>query len=76
MGAEEANPFMAALLEHGVRTFVYTKLVMTGFGLVFLVMHASFWIGGTIRVSHILYAVLGGYVTLFVYQLEMLSRVS
>lgn len=76
MGAEEINPFMAALLDQGVRTFVYTKLVMTGFGLVFLVMHAAFWIGDTIRVSHILYALLGGYLTLFVYQLDMLARVS
>ncbi len=76
MGAEEANPFMAALLEYSVPTFVYTKLVMTGIGLIFLVMHAAFWIAGTIRVSHILYALLGGYLTLFVYQLDMLARVS
>lgn len=74
-GAEEVNPFMAALLDHGVRTFVYTKLTITGFGLVFLVVHAAFWIAGPVRVSHILYAVLGSYVMLFVYQLEMLSRV-
>jgi len=74
-GAEEINPFMAALLAHGVRTFVYAKLTMTGFGLVFLVVHAAFWIAGAVRVSHILYAVLGAYVSLFVYQLEMLARV-
>lgn len=73
-GAEELNPLMATLLEHGIRTFVYAKLAITGFGLVFLVVHAAFWIGGAVRVSHILYAVLGGYVTLFVYQLEMLIR--
>ena len=64
-----------ALLEHGVGTFVYTKLAITGFGLVFLVVHAAFWIADTIRVSHILYALLGGYVTLCGYQLEMLARV-
>ena len=75
MGAEEINPVMAALLEHGVGTFVYTKLAITGFGLVFLVVHAAFWIADTIRVSHILYALLGGYVTLCGYQLEMLARV-
>ena len=74
-GAEEINPFMAILLEHGIRTFVYTKLAITGIGLVFLVVHAAFWIGGTVRVSHILYAVLGGYATLVVYQLDMLVRV-
>lgn len=75
MGAEEINPVMAALLEHSVHAFVYTKLSITGFGLVFLVVHAAFWIADTVRVSHVLYAVLGGYVTLFVYQLEMLGRV-
>ncbi len=73
-GAEEINPFMAALLDHGVRTFVYAKLTMTGFGLVFLVVHAAFWIAGAVRVSHILYALLSAYVSLFVYQLEMLAR--
>lgn len=74
-GAEEINPFMAALLDHGVRTFVYTKLTATAFCLIFLVVHAAFWIAGTIRVSHILYAVLSGYLSLFVYQLQMLARV-
>lgn len=75
MGAEEVNPIMAALLEYGVRTFVYTKLAITGCGLVFLVVHAAFWVGGAVRVSHIMYAVLGSYVMLFVYQLGMLTRV-
>lgn len=75
MGAEEINPFMAALLEYGVQTFVYTKLTITGIGLVFLVVHAAFWIAGTVRVSHVLYVVLGSYVTLFVYQLGMLASV-
>ena len=75
MGAEEINPFMAALLEHSVQTFVYTKLTITGFGVVFLVVHATFWIAGTVPVRHILYALLGGYVTLFCYQLLMLARV-
>jgi hypothetical protein len=74
-GAEEVNPFMAILIDHGIRTFVYTKLAITGVGLIFLVVHAAFWIGGTLRVSHILYAVLGGYVTLVVYQVDMLVRV-
>lgn len=75
MGAEEVNPFMAALLEHGVWTFLYTKLVITGLGLVFLVIHATFWIADTVRVSHLLYGVLGSYMTLFVYQLGMLALV-
>ena len=73
-GAEEINPLMAALLNHGVQTFVYTKLTITGFGLIFLVVHAAFWIAGTVRVSDILYAVLLSYVLLFVYQLQMLAQ--
>ena len=75
MGAEEINPLMALALEHGVQTFVYTKLILTGFGLVFLVVHAAFWIAGSVRVSHILYSLLGSYAILFVYQLSMLARV-
>ena len=67
---------MAALLQHSVQAFVYTKLAITGLGLIFLVVHAAFWIAGIVRVSHILYALLGSYVTLVIYQLDMLARVS
>ena len=75
MGAEEVNPFMAALLEEGIRTFVHVKLALTGIGLVFLVVHAAFRVAGPVRVRHILYAILGSYGTLFVYQVGMLARV-
>ena len=75
MGAEEINPFMAALLDNGVPTFVYTKLALTGIGLVFLVVYAAFWVAGAVRVRHLLYSILGSYVALFVYQLWMLARV-
>jgi hypothetical protein len=75
MGAEEVNLFMAALLEEGVPTFVYTKLALTGIGLVFLVVHAAFQLAGAVRVRHILYSILGSYMTLFVYQVGMLTRV-
>lgn len=74
LGAEEVNPLMAALIEHDVQTFVGTKLVITGVGLVFLVIHTSFWIGGAIRVSQALHALLASYVTLFFYQIAMLSH--
>jgi len=50
------------------------QLTVTGLGLVFLVVHATFWIAGTVRVRHLLYAILGSYVTLLVYQLDMLAR--
>lgn len=75
MGAEEVNLLMAALLEHSVQTFVHTKLALTGIALVFLVAHAGFQIFGAVRVRHLLYAILGSYVTLFIYQLGMLARV-
>jgi hypothetical protein len=75
MGAEEINPFMEMLLDDGVRTFVHTKLALTGIGLVFLVVHASFRLAGVVHVRHVLHAILGGYMTLFVYQLGMLARV-
>lgn len=47
----------------------------TRLGLAILAVQAAFWVAGRIRVSHILYMVLGSYLTLFVYQLDVLSRV-
>ena len=40
-GVQEANPFMAMLLDHGVSTFVYTRPLITGLGVVFPVVHAA-----------------------------------
>lgn len=73
MGAEEVNPLMARLIDYGVEPFVYTKLLITGFGVVFLVMHSTYQIGGAIRVSQALYGILAGYAMLFVYQVAMLA---
>ena len=75
MGAREINLFMAALLDIGIATFVSTKLALTGIGVVFLVAHAAFRVGGTLRVRHILYTILGSYMTLFVYQVWGLACV-
>jgi hypothetical protein len=75
MGAQEANPLMAALIDYGVGPFFYTKLVITGAGIVFLVIHSTFLIGGIVRVSQALYAILMCYAALFVYQLGMLAQV-
>lgn len=73
MGAVEVNPLMATLIEYGVEPFIYTKLSVTGVGVIFLVMHSTFQIGGAIRVSQALYAILFGYLALFFYQLALLG---
>jgi hypothetical protein len=73
MGAEEVNPLMATLIDYGVEPFVYIKLLITGLGVVFLVMHSTFQIAGAIRVSQAIYAIMLGYAGLFLYQLALLS---
>jgi hypothetical protein len=74
-GAEEVNLFMAHLIEQGIRTFVSIKLAITVVGLLVLVAHSTFRLLGFVRVRHILYGILASYMVLFVYQLELLSRI-
>lgn len=74
MGAVEVNPFMAALIDAGVEPFVYAKLLITGAGIIFLVVHSTFLIGGAVRVSHVLHALLFSYTALVLYQIGLLAH--
>ena len=74
-GSIELNPFMGVLIEHNVGLFVYTKLMLTGAGLVFLVMHVNFRLFRYIKIRHCLIASLVVYLILVAYELILLSHV-
>lgn len=73
-GAREINVLMAALIDAGTSTFVNVKLAATAIGLIILVIHASFRVTHNLRVRHVLYGIFGGYLSLFLYQIGMLSQ--
>ena len=72
-GAVELNLAMAVLIEADVRQFVYAKIALTCLSVVLLVVHKNFRVFGTLRVVHLLYGILAGYLTLVVYELWLFS---
>ena len=74
-GSIELNPFMGILIEHDVGLFVFTKLMLTGASLVFLVMHVNFRLFRYIRIKHCITASLLVYLILVAYELVLLSHV-
>ncbi len=74
-GAYEANLLMARLLSVSVQTFVTGKLIITGAGVLFLLMHAHFRILGVVTGWQALHGLLPVYVTLIVYELVLLARI-
>ncbi len=72
-GAREINALMAALIDAGTSTFVNVKLAATAIGLIVLVIHGSFRVTHNLRVRHVLYGIFGGYLSVFLYQIRMLS---
>jgi len=72
-GASEANYFMARLMETSDELFVAVKLVITVFGIVFLLMHAHFRFWRTISAKRLLQAVVVMYSLLISYELVLLA---
>jgi len=72
---EEANPFMRWLMEHDTQIFVNLKIVLTGAAVVFLVLCSNALVAGRIRGRKLLYAVLGLYLLVILYEVVLL-RVS
>jgi hypothetical protein len=72
-GAAEANPFMAALIQRDLAIFTGAKMLLTGLGVVLLVMLARVRVAGPVRAWHLLYVVLAGYGWLIAYELQMLA---
>ena len=74
IGAREANPLMACLLDRGVMPFLVGKYVLTAAGLPILLLFQNFKLFGTrFRVFYLLPALVALYIILLVYQLSLLQ---
>ncbi len=68
LGAYEANPFMAAMMERGTTSFAVTKMLLTGFGILALVFLARAMFFQRIRTGLLLTAFFSIYATLICYE--------
>jgi Domain of unknown function (DUF5658) len=76
VGAEEVNPFMAALVYHNIAVFTGVKMGLTGAGVVLLVALSRLRLFGGIKVVQALYATLVIYVILVLYELMMFASLT
>jgi hypothetical protein len=74
LGASEANPVMAFLLERTPQLFVIAKMILTGVGIVVLVALARARIFRVIRISIIIHWCMLGYVALLAYEAWLLRQ--
>jgi Domain of unknown function (DUF5658) len=74
-GAEEINPLMAPLVHGSAHGFALWKLGLTSLGVVILTMLARLRILGGIAVGSILYVVLGIYLALVGYEINLLRTI-
>ena len=74
LGASEANPVMAYLLERTPRLFVTAKMLLTGGGIVVLVALARARVFRVIRISIIIHWCMLGYVALLAYEAWLLRQ--
>ena len=75
-GAYEANYFMARLLEQGDTLFIVTKVAVTAFGILFLLMHSHFRILRVTSGKRMLQVLAAIYGLLIVYELLLLGVTS
>jgi len=73
VGADEVNPFMAALICRSVATFTALKMGMTGVGVLLMVCLARYRFMRLLRVEWALYGILIAYTTLIGYEIWMLK---
>jgi hypothetical protein len=76
LGAEEANPLMAALVYHDVAMFTAVKMALTGGGVILLVALSRLRLFGRIKVVQGLYVTLAVYVFLVLYELSMFATLT
>ncbi len=76
LGAEEANPLMAALFYRDVALFAVVKMALTGSGVILLVALSRLKLFGRIKVVQGLYATLVVYVILVLYELSMFATLT
>ena len=75
-GAYEANILMAALLDVGTLPFVITKVAVTTFGVLFLLMHSQFRIMQVTSGQRMLEMLAGVYGLLIIWELYLLGTIA
>jgi hypothetical protein len=75
LGAHEANPFLAFVLEDHPKAFAAVKMGLTGVGIVVLVAVARTRVFRVMRVGAVLHGIAWGYVTLIAYEWWMLRTI-
>ncbi len=73
-GAIEVNPVMAVLVSGSVAVFVTLKMIVTGTSVVLMVFLARYRFMRLVRVDFVLYVIFVAYMTLIVYELQMLQK--
>jgi hypothetical protein len=74
-GAEEINPLMDRLLEHGALSFLFGKYLLTVGGLPLLLIFQNHYLFGTrIRVGYLVPVAVALYMVLIAYQLTLMPR--
>ena len=71
-GAVEMNALMAVLIEDDVFKFVSVKLALTSLAIIILVIHHKVRLRAGVRVWHVQYLILAGYLTLITYEIALL----
>ena len=74
-GAYEANQLMAALLDLGTHPFVITKIAITAFGVMFLLMHSHFRVLRVTNGKRMLQFLAGVYALLIGWELLLLRAI-
>lgn len=72
-GGTELNSFMAILIKDSAEKFVHFKLALTSLALIFLVIHHNVQLSMRLKVRHLLYSILFGYITLIGYEVALLT---
>lgn len=72
-GASEVNPMMDYLITIDSTLFIFSKLLITATGVLFLAAHSRFRVFRILRGQHALYAILFIYAALINYELTLLA---
>jgi mannose/fructose/N-acetylgalactosamine-specific phosphotransferase system component IIC len=75
VGATEANPFLAYILEEHPKLFAAVKMGLTGVGVVVLVAVARAPLFRVMRAGTVMHWLLVGYVALIIYEIRLLHSV-
>jgi hypothetical protein len=75
LGAHEANPFLAFILEEHPKAFAAVKMGLTSVGILVLVAVARARVFGVMRVAAVLHGIAAGYLALIAYEWWMLRAV-